>query len=217
MNHEYMPFSFTSPFFFLIICCCCSWSCKQPSAAETFLKATSKPIIAVQILPLDDADTAALQFLKMAIADSLDVPVEILPASTIPANAWYAARKRYWADSILHWMKKDARLPGEKRLAITGKDIAATTIKQYNWGVMGLAHQPGSVCVVSDYRLHSASTTAELRRHKLLKIALHELAHTSGLPHCKQPNCLLADAEGKDKTKQLSGFCHSCRKHLMGQ
>lgn len=193
------------------------WACKQQPTPAGEKPADSRPITAVYILPLNEADNSALKVLQKGIADSFRVNVTILPAATIPANAWYAARKRYWADSILHWMKKKPRVPGEKWLAVTGKDIAASTIKQHNWGVMGLAHQPGSVCVVSDYRLNSARVTPAQRHHKLLKIALHELAHTTGLPHCSVSFCLLADAEGKDKTDQLTSFCSSCRKRLLGR
>lgn len=174
----------------------------------------SSVIARVLIQPLNDADTASIHFLQQGIQDSLGAEVQILPLRNMPAHAWYAARKRYWADTVLQWLQPLSAKRSEKILAVTGKDISTSTIKQYNWGIMGLAFQPGAVCIVSDYRLHSASVGAVQRRHKLLKVALHELGHTTGLPHCAVATCLMADAEGKDKTAQLTGFCNSCSTHI---
>jgi archaemetzincin len=99
---------------------------------------------------------------------------------------------------------------------MTGKDIATKTIRQNNWGVMGLSYMPGNVCIISDYRLQKHGRSAEQIRAKLLKVALHELGHTAGLPHCKQPKCLMTDAEGKDKLDEQKQYCYSCRTILFG-
>jgi len=171
----------------------------------------------ILIQPLDDVDEESISYIQHALADSLSVTVTMLPAQKMPATAWYSPRKRFWADSLLVWLKPFSANRNEKVLGITGKDISTKTVSQNNRGVMGLSYVPGNVCIISDYRLQQHGATAQQIREKLLKVALHELGHSAGLPHRKQPKCLMTDAEGKDKLDQQNHYCYSCRSILFGQ
>lgn len=188
------------------------YACKPaPESKKEHTGLVHFPFHSILIQPLNDADTSSIAFIQKALADSFSVPVKVLPALTIPNSAWYAPRKRYWADSVLTWMKTFSGIGRSVVLGITGKDISTTTERQSNWGIMGLAYKPGNVCVVSDYRLQKHGITAEHIRVKLLKVALHELGHACGLPHCKQKNCLMTDAEGKENLDKQKQYCDSCR------
>ncbi|MCU0335357.1 MAG: hypothetical protein MUF62_09965 [Chitinophagaceae bacterium] len=166
------------------------------------------------LLPATDADTATMDYLQRHLADSFRVPVRLLPMQPLPAFAWYAPRRRYWADSLLKWMKPMAHMNACRWLLVTSSDISTTRKDHFNWGIMGLAYQPGRVAAISDYRLQEHRRPPDAVRAALLKIALHELGHTVGNAHCTQPHCLMQDADGRDKTGQLSGFCNTCRKRL---
>jgi archaemetzincin len=197
---------------FILLAGCAS----EEQDRESSEKAERNPyaIETVTLLPLNDIDTASLQVVKKGIQDSLGVTVHLLAARQMPANAWYAPRKRYWADSVLAWMKPLSNGIHHKVLGITGRDLSTKKGPQYNWGIMGLAMMPGSAGVISDYRLHKHGLTAAQVRYRLLKVALHELGHTAGLPHCKLPSCLMVDAEGQDKLDQEMGYCPACSQHL---
>lgn len=166
------------------------------------------------LLPATDADTATMAYLQRHLADSFQIPVILLPTQPLPAFAWYAPRKRYWADSLLKWMRPIAQNSRCRWLLVTGSDISTTRKDHFNWGIMGLAYRPGRVAAVSDYRLQEHKRPTGAVRAALLKVALHELGHTVGNDHCQQPHCLMQDADGRDKTAQLSGFCNACRKRL---
>ncbi|TAD82935.1 MAG: hypothetical protein EAY75_15635 [Bacteroidetes bacterium] len=191
------------------------FSACQPagSPAHPSGKAAAKVKPTVLLQPFNETDAAAISFLQKHLADSLHVEVKILPAKLLPANSWYAARKRYWADSILQMLKKMAP-PNAKVLGVTGCDIATRNARHTNWGVMGLGFLPGNAAVVSTYRLHRDGLTVAQLQQRLLKVALHELGHNFGLPHCANAHCLMADAEGKDKLNELDAFCQSCRAKL---
>ena len=72
---------------------------------------------------------------------------------------------------------------------------------------MGLGFQPGKACIASNFRLRD--------KKNFFKVALHELGHTTGLPHCPEKTCFMRDAEGGDPTGEESGFCTKCKNYLI--
>ena len=181
----------------------------QPAAPQA-----AKKIRIIALQPFEETTPDAIAFIQHGLADSFDAEVTILPAAKLPQNAWYAARKRYWADSILAYLRLQHHAEERYVLAVTGKDIATAKGANPNWGVMGLGLNPGKYCVISDYRLQRDRQTKAQLHFRLLKVALHEMGHNFGLAHCPNPNCIMVDAEGKDKLDDEKGFCEACRKKL---
>ena len=93
-------------------------------------------------------------------------------------------------------------------LALTTKDISITKGKFADWGIMGLSYCPGKACVASIHRLKN-------NKEQFFKIAIHELGHTQGLPHCPVKTCFMRDAEGGNHTNQEKEFCPKCKKVLV--
>ncbi len=125
-----------------------------------------------------------------------------------PTSAYYSPRNRYRADSLIHFLskkhKRDTVLIG-----LTYKDISTQNEQHKDWGVMGLAYCPGNACIASTYRLNKNNLYLQY-----YKVVIHELAHTQGLPHCKNKWCYLRDAEGKNPTDEEKEFCTDCKNHL---
>ena len=144
-------------------------------------------------------------------ADVLVQPkVQVFPKST-----YYKPRSRYRAELILKHLNK---LPGNHRsyLAVTTHDISTTKDEVYDWGVMGLGYQPGKSCVISTYRLKTANTV--LFNDRVIKVALHEIGHNLGLPHCKySTTCYMADAVGTVKSVDREAFilCSHCERMML--
>lgn len=128
-----------------------------------------------------------------------------------PLKTYYKPRNRYRADSIISFLSskigKDSVMIG-----LCEKDISTTKGKIKDWGIMGLGYRPGNACVVSSYRLSKKNKTEQF-----YKVALHELGHTEGLPHCKNKTCLMRDAEGGNPLNEEKEFCISCKKYLKGK
>ncbi|MGH2666466.1 matrixin family metalloprotease [Flavobacterium sp.] len=125
-----------------------------------------------------------------------------------PTETFYKPRNRYRADSLIKFLGseigKDSVIIG-----LSEKDISTTKVKNKDWGVMGLAFRPGNACVISNFRLSKNNKTEQFH-----KVALHELGHTQGLPHCKNKTCLMRAAEGGNPTDQEKAFCSSCSDYL---
>lgn len=136
------------------------------------------------------------------------IPSTTLGATTaMPAFAYNASRGRYRADSLLGWMSKMAK-PNQVYLGVTTVDISTTLRGVQDWGVMGLGLRPGNACIASSFRLKHD-------KYNFWKVAIHELGHTAGLPHCPEPTCLMRDAEGGNPLKHEKAFCKNCKTLLV--
>jgi archaemetzincin len=129
----------------------------------------------------------------------------------LPDFAFYAPRARYKADSLLKFLSNIAK-PNEKLIGFTTRDISTRKGTNDDWGVMGLGKCPGNSCVVSTFRLNMAQG-----KNQLFKVAIHELGHTMGLPHCPVPVCFMRDAEGGNPLDEEKGFCPKCKRYLINR
>lgn len=164
---------------------------------------------AIRILPLGKTRPGqAMQVERQLKAIFKDVA--ILPARPMPRNARSGYEPRWRADTLLVWMK--AQIPASHVwIAVTREDISHTKGNDPDFGIMGLGLRPGNACVVSDARLKTNRTDG------FPKIVLHELGHTAGLNHCPDKSCTMQDAEGKNATPQMKGFCKSCLETLQSK
>lgn len=95
----------------------------------------------------------------------------------MPEQAYYKPRNRYRADSILNYLSR--KYPNKRVIALTSYDISTTSNGYADWGVFGLGSLSENVCITSTYRLKNKNLA-----ERLLKVMLHEVGHSYGLPHC---------------------------------
>ncbi len=177
-------------------------SCNQNSKQTPFteIKNLPKQATTIYILPLGRADNDFIASVYPVIKKTVP-QVVLLPAEKMPAHALYKPRNRYRADSLIRWLSARAK-KGELYAGITMQDISTTKNEHTDFGVMGLGYMPGNACVASSFRLR--------QKKNFLKVLLHELGHTAGLPHCPCKTCYMRDAEGGDFTGSETGFCKDC-------
>jgi archaemetzincin len=181
----------------------CFFSCNDPESMTQTASA-----ITIDIQPFSDVRDEQVNYVRTELK-KIYPKVELKKAIPIPPQAYYKARNRYRADSLVGYLNR-RHVPGHVTMALTTKDISWTkgTIKDY--GIMGLGLCPGDACVASTFRLSKTNTLDQL-----YKIAIHELGHTQGLKHCPVKTCFMRDAEGKNHTDELTGFCKDCKQHLI--
>lgn len=156
----------------------------------------------VIILPLGKVDNSILAQMKDSVLKYFP-SVIVAKAESMPSSAWYKPRGRYRADTLIYWMSKRA-LSNQVWLGFTSTDISTTKGGNLDSGIMGLGFCPGNACIVSSYRVRNKSN--------VYKIAIHELGHTLGLPHCSNTLCYMQDAKGKDITGRGKYLCSKCSK-----
>ncbi|MCW3105719.1 MAG: Zn-dependent protease-like protein [Segetibacter sp.] len=162
--------------------------------------------ISLIIIPLGNVPVELLKELtpKFQIVSS---NVRVQNPVNLPKLSYYPPRGRYRADSLISWLSKQAKL-NEVYVGITTVDISTTLHGDKDWGVMGLGYSPGNACVISSKRLKNKSADS------FFKVIIHEIGHTSGLPHCPIKECYMRDAEGGDHTAEEKGFCEKCTNYL---
>lgn len=119
---------------------------------------------------------------------------------------------RYQANKILsHSNKINKHLKG-KVLILTTHDICTDRklngVVYKNWGIFGLAGIGSKSTVISTYRLKIN------HEDRLIKVTIHELGHTLGLPHCHNDEyCLMNDANGSGKKVDSENreMCDKCK------
>lgn len=134
--------------------------------------------------------------------------IEILPNKELPDELRNSKKTRYRAMKILDYQKSSTDI-GCLTIGYTHKDISATIHGSDDYGILGLSYSPGTVCIVSDYRLRNKAD--------IWKIALHEFIHAYyGFGHCKNddPHCIMKDAKGKGNISIQHSVCDSCLNYL---
>jgi archaemetzincin len=126
----------------------------------------------------------------------------------LPQKAYYPPRNRNRADSLIKYLSNFVSADTVV-IGLTNKDISTTKGDISDFGVMGLGYCPGNSCVVSTFRLAKTNISEQF-----FKLAIHELGHTQGLPHCSNKICFMRDANGKNVFNEEKDFCPSCKSFL---
>ncbi|MFS4431146.1 Zn-dependent protease [Chryseobacterium sp. S90] len=182
-------------------------SCSEKNIVKEKIE---KPVVTILIQPFKDIKTETVAKVTEGIKNVYP-NVKVLNAIDFPENTYYKERNRYRADSIIKFLNKETK-EGFVTIGLTSKDISATRGKIKDFGIMGLGYRPGKACVASNFRLNK-----ENRDEQFYKIAIHELGHTQGLPHCPEKMCFMRDAEGKNPTNEETDFCKKCKTFLINK
>jgi archaemetzincin len=158
----------------------------------------------LSLVPVGRVSPADMDDLARGLSDQ-GWQVKILPEREVPPEAYDARRQQYRAGTLLELARSEA---GDRVLAVTAVDLYADDLNF----VFGLAESPGTVAVISLYRLRAGGDTRFLRE-RALKEAVHELGHTFGLPHCSDSRCVMHFSNCLEDTDQKgTSFCRRCRR-----
>ena len=196
-------------------------SCNEiNSDGNTFIskynKKKTKESVSIIIQPFEGFPASTANFVAEQLKEIYSGEIIINNSIPLPKKALNQLKTRYRADSLIRYLGTFAE-NGQLIIGLTHKDISTKKGGYSDWGVMGLGFCPGKSCIASTYRLKGKN-----RLEKLFKVAIHELGHTQGLAqtktkHCQEKNCLMRDADGKDRWDELKGFCSKCKPVLINE
>lgn len=187
----------------MLLCVICS-SCNLFNSKSEQKKTSA--IIVFQ--PFSGFPTQYLKYLEGKIHKTFP-KIVVKPPIKLPVKALNYTKKRYRADSLIHFLGKRAMV-NETIIGLTTKDISISKKEvSKDYGVFGFSLCPGNSGVISTFRIKHKN-----KLEKLFKLAILEIGHTKGLPHCTSTNCFMRDAKGKDHLNQLTVFCQNCKNNL---
>ena len=168
------------------------------------------------IQPLGKAlPDVSVALVEQALRAFYGFEVKRLPRVALPPSAYYRPRHRYRAEKLLPFLEEQRPADGYRILGLTGVDISTTKGKYADWGILGLATLDGGACVLSSFRCKRKAKGKAHARIRLAKVAVHEIGHTLGLPHCPTVGCLMEDAQGTVLTTDREyTLCPRCRQRL---
>jgi archaemetzincin len=182
-------------------------------ASSGFAIAEEEKPAAIALQPLGGVKAERIEVVKRGLEEAFGVRVILLENRPLPKSAWYAPRSRYRADDLLEHLKDVVPAKPTVVIGITEKDISTTKNEHVDWGIFGLGELDGRSCVVSTFRLGARGADEAKLRERLRKVAIHEVGHVTGLPHCEAAACVMRDAEASIETvdKESGTFCDPCK------
>jgi archaemetzincin len=158
----------------------------------------------IAIVPVGPVPVTLMQGVAAAVGRSFAARPILLPPAPIPAVAHDAAHRQYRAAGILSELMRWRHPEWERLLGLTVVDLAFPGL-QYVFGVAEPAH---AAALVSTARLRSGAATRSLVERRVTTEAVHELAHTYGLQHCHDMECIMAlSASAEDVDRKGMTFC----------
>ena len=130
-------------------------------------------------------------------------------ALLLPESQYNKDRNRYCGAGLFGDLGKHRN--GDAVIGLTDYVIYHPNKISPTFGVMGISPVGTYKCVVSSKIPRNGKEHSE---ENFYKLALHELGHAFGLPHCPNQHCYMVDAEHKMKFPQTTGFCESCKSKL---
>jgi archaemetzincin len=168
---------------------------------------------AVEVIPLGRVDEVAGAVVAANVEIGLGLPARVLAPRPPPAPALIPTSRQYNARIILDNLAAGAA-PGLLRLGLTALDLCLPGFSH----VFGQAQMNGRAAVVSSRRLAGPAGDAprSVLYTRLVKVALHEMAHVLGAVHCHRPECLMRFSSTLVQVDALEvAFCPDCAALLL--
>jgi archaemetzincin len=158
------------------------------------------------LLPFQGMDERIMALLAAQLGEK-GFACTVLPEAAIPPETYNQLRTQYRVERLLE----------ATRQAVAGRVLGVADLDLYAKGfnyVFGMADRLGRAAVISVARLRASADEARFQA-RMLKEAVHELGHTLGLTHCRQPDCVMHFSNTlADTDRKGADFCAECRARL---
>jgi len=164
----------------------------------------------ITLVPIGEVEDTVVKSLAPPLTEILGQETEVAGTLLLPREGWNRTRRQYLASALLALVPVPAR--GNRALGIADVDLYAPGLNF----VFGLADIEGRRALISLARLRPESYGSPpddtLFLERAVKEAVHELGHTYGPGHCRNPRCVMFFSNTLHDTDfKGPGFCVACR------
>lgn len=167
----------------------------------------------ITLVPIGEVEDTVLKSLTPPLTEILGQEVEAAGPLLLPEDGWSRSRRQYLAAALLALVPVPAR--GARALGIADADLYAPGLNF----VFGIADTEERRALISLTRLrpefYGSPPDDNLFLQRAVKEAVHELGHTWGLGHCRDPRCIMFFSNTlHDTDVKGPGFCATCRQKV---
>jgi archaemetzincin len=171
----------------------------------------------IRIVAVGTTSPNLLTVVRSGVARAFETRAEIHAQTLDAAFAHHEVRNQYFATALLENLTT-LGLREETILGITELDLYIPVLTF----VFGEAELGGTRALVSTHRLrqefYGLPSSPALVEERVVKVAIHELGHTTGLTHCHDYECVMAATHAVEWLDlKTDRFCDACRHALRSQ
>jgi archaemetzincin len=139
------------------------------------------------VMPIGDVPAEDVAFSCDVLAAHMGRETIVYEPLPLQDSYYYPERDQYSAAGFLAYVEANAPDEAYRAVGLTAVDV---TIPELNF-LFGMGRCPGKCAVLSTYRVGYYCEGDVRRRIRFAKLIVHELGHTYGLLHCRQPLCAM--------------------------
>jgi archaemetzincin len=178
-----------------------------PAVEEGLSAAAGK----ICVMPIGEVAESDLAFVCDVVEASFGREAVVYEPLPLEESYYYPERGQYGANGFLRYVEANAPRGAYRVVGTTAQDVFAGDLNF----LFGMGRCPGKCAVISTYRLDFYCDKSEQRLIRLAKLTVHELGHTFGLLHCRQPLCIMKFAEGYATLDFVKlATCTRCERNL---
>lgn len=156
-----------------------------------------------------------LEKTAVAVTEEYQCSVNLKDGHLDMGDFFDAARRQYDGNALLKQVQSMSFPESDKSLGVFNVDLFIPILTF----IFGQAFLGGNTAIASIYRLNNERygmlPDEELLADRLKKEAIHELGHTFGLIHCRDPLCVMRSSTYvEDIDQKSSHLCANCRSML---
>lgn len=176
--------------------------------AATHLEIKKKKIV---LLPLGKIDQDIITTIATFLETFEEFSCTINHPHAVPIGTFNKKRCQYNCKVILKYLMRCCPSECFRLMGVTDVDVYVPVLKY----VFGLAQLKGNCAIVSTYRLrpeyYAEPPNQNLFYQRIYKTVLHELGHTIGITHCRNPLCVMYSSTRIDDTdRKEAKLCETC-------
>lgn len=167
------------------------------------------------MVPVGSVDDDIMRNISALLEEIFHCTVDIVGEMPLPQGSYNSKRRQYLSTAILKEMPAVKSKDIERVLGVADVDLYAPGLNF----VFGEADISSGVTVISITRLreefYGSRKNRKLFIKRCVKEAIHELGHTYGLGHCRDPGCIMFFSNSlRDTDLKGPNFCSICKGKL---